>query len=100
MQQAINFIKLKSETDQALAAASMSNRGSKGHYEANDLINYNGLKNIGLVLQVHEDTLKVINEQSRTVNVKISDIGKKIVAPRLGAPIQARDSRGNTLAID
>jgi len=58
------------------------------------------MKNLGLVLQVHEDTLKVINEQSRTVNVKISDIGKKIVAPRLGAPISAKDSRGNGLAID
>ena len=53
---------MKSETDQALAASTMMNRGAKMHYEANDLINYNGMKNLGLVLQVHEDTLKVINE--------------------------------------
>jgi len=58
------------------------------------------MKNLGLVLQVHEDYLKVINEQSKIINVKIADIGKKIPMPRQGAPVQARDSQGNTLAID
>ena len=59
------------------------------------------MKNIGYVLQVHEDTLKVINELSRTVNVKISDIcGKKVAAQRPGYPISQRDSEGNNLAID
>ena len=69
-------------------------------YAANDLINYNNSKNSGLVLQVHEDYLKVINEQGKLANVKVADIGKKITAPRPGMPIQARDSKGNTLAID
>lgn len=64
------------------------------------MINYNNNKNCGLVLQVHEDYLKIINEQNNVVNVKIADIGKKIVAPRPGMSVQARDSKGNTLAID
>jgi transcription elongation factor len=51
-------------------------------YSANDLVNYNGGKNSGLVLQVHEDYLKIINEQGKLTNVKVADIGKKIPAPR------------------
>jgi len=31
-------------------------------YKAGDLVLYNGSKNAGLVLQVHEDYLKMINE--------------------------------------
>ena len=42
--------------------------GSTRHgYKAGDLILYNGNKNAGLVLQVHEDYLKMINEQSKIV---------------------------------
>ena len=51
------------------------------------MINYNNNKNCGLVLQVHEDYLKIINEQNNVVNVKIADIGKKIVAPRPGMSV-------------
>ena len=38
--------------------------GSKNNdYKASvDLIHYNGTKNAGLILQVHEDYVKVINE--------------------------------------
>ena len=74
--------------------------GVRSAYTAGDLINYNGGKNSGLVLQVHEDYLKVINEQSKLVNVKILDVGKRIAAQRPGAPISARDAQGNSLAID
>ncbi len=73
---------------------------TRATYAANDLINYNNSKNSGLVLQVHEDYLKAINEQGKLANVKVADIGKKIPAPRPGMPLQARDSKGNTLAID
>jgi hypothetical protein len=34
------------------------------------------------------------------VNVKTTDIGKKIPAMRKGRVISARDSKGNNLAID
>ena len=45
-------------------------------YKSGDLINYNGGKNSGLVLQVHEDYLKIINEQNKLANVKVAEIGK------------------------
>lgn len=38
---------------------------SKHGFTAGDLVNYNGNKNAGLVLQVNEDYLKVINEQGK-----------------------------------
>jgi transcription elongation factor len=65
----------------------MQLNSSRPTYQANDLINYNNNKNCGLVLQVHEDYLKIINEQNNVVNVKIADIGKKIVAPRPGMSV-------------
>ena len=65
----------------------MQLNSSRPTYQANDLINYNNNKNCGLVLQVHEDYLKIINEQNNGVTVKIADIGKKIVAPRPGMSV-------------
>ena len=65
----------------------MQLNSSRPTYQANDLINYNNNNNCGLVLQVHEDYLKIINEQNNVVNVKIADIGKKIVAPRPGMSV-------------
>lgn len=35
-------------------------------------------KNVGVVLQVQEDYLKVINDEGEIANVKIGDINKKI----------------------
>jgi len=36
--------------------------GKNHGFKAGDLVNYNGNKNAGLVLQVQEDYLKMINE--------------------------------------
>jgi transcription elongation factor len=96
-----NFLKLKSETDTNLVAAlNVKQNGIKGAYTANDLVNFNGGKNLGLVLQVHEDYLKIIDQQGKLVNVKTTDIGKKIPVLKPGSTISARDSKGNNLAID
>lgn len=57
-----NFLKLKSDLDNTAATnKSMFDRTTHA-YEANDLISYNNNKFVGLVLQVQEDYLKVINE--------------------------------------
>jgi len=63
-----------------------------------DLVNYNGNKNAGLVLQVHEDYIKLINEQNKIENIKIIDLGKKL--PDMKRTLGARDSQGNALALD
>lgn len=52
-----NYLKLKSETDTNLVAA----LNHKTSFQAKDLVNFNGNKHIGLVLQVHEDYLKIID---------------------------------------
>lgn len=57
-----------------------------------DLVNYNGNKNAGLVLQVNEDYLKLINEQGKIENIKIADLGKKLPAPTRGSTLGGRDS--------
>lgn len=68
-------------------------------YEANDLVSYNNNKFVGLVLQVQEDYLKVINEQGKTENVKVANINKKI--SKMGSnKALGRDSKGNSLAVN
>ena len=58
-----NHLKLKSDTDNIGGTTNLGGSGSSRHgYKAGDLVNYNGNKNAGLVLQVHEDYLKMINE--------------------------------------
>ena len=97
----VNNLKLKNDTDSNLIAAMTSKpKGIQGQFNANDLVNFNNNRNIGLVLQVHEDYLKVIDNQNKLVNVKTSDIGKKISAMRPGAVISCRDSKGFNLAVD
>jgi len=44
--------------------------------------------------------LKVIDQQGKLQTVKITDIGKKIPKPRERSSINARDKKGNNLAID
>lgn len=79
----------------------MGGSGKQGHgYKAGDLVLYNGNKNAGLVLQVHEDYLKLINEQSKIVNVKIVDLGKKVPLPPRNGTLNGRDKNNNTLAMD
>lgn len=57
-----NYLKLKSETDTNLVAAlKAKHSGVKGAYNANDLVNFNSGKQLGLVLQVHEDNLKIVD---------------------------------------
>ena len=76
-------------------------QGSTRHgYKAGDLVLYNGNKNAGLVLQVHEDYLKMINEQSKIVNTKIVDLGKKVPLPPRNGTMSGRDKNNNTLAMD
>ena len=94
-------MKLKSETDQLGGLNSSVGAGKAGHgYKAGDLVLYNGSKNAGLVLQVNEDFLKMINEQSKLVNIKIVDLGKKVPLPPRNGTLNGRDKNNNTLAID
>jgi transcription elongation factor len=52
------------------------------------------------VLQVHEDYLKMINEQSKIVSVKVCDLGKKVPLPPRNGTLNGRDKNNNTLAMD
>ena len=57
-----NHLKLKSDTD----TQHISSIGSKGQtFKANDLVNFNSGKNFGLVLQVNEEQVKVIDHQGK-----------------------------------
>ncbi len=95
------FLKLKSETDTNLVAAlNVKQNGVKSTYLANDLVNFNGEKGRGLVLQVHEDYLRIIDQQGKLVNIKTSEIGKKIPAMKPGQSINSRDKNGQNLAVD
>lgn len=96
-----NHLKLKSDTDQ-LAGTQMSavTASSRHGYKAGDLVLYNGNKNAGLVLQVHEDYLKMINEQGKIVSPKIVDLGKKVPLPPRNGTLNGRDRENNTLAMD
>ena len=51
-------------------------------------------------MQVHEDTLKIIDQEGKLQNTKISEIGKKIPKMKPGNSINARDKRGHNLAIE
>ncbi len=96
-----NHLKLKSDTDQLGGQNTLGGTGTARHgYKAGDLVLYNGSKNSGLVLQVHEDYLKMINEQSKIVNVKIVDLGKKVPLPPRNGTLNGRDKNNNTLAMD
>lgn len=95
------YLKLGNGTDSNLVAAlNIKQNGAKSTYMANDLVNFNQGKRIGLVLQVHEDYLKIIDQQGKLVNVKTSDIGKKIPAMKPGSSINARDKNGHPLAVE
>jgi len=95
------YLKLKSETDTNLVAAlNLKQNGAKQQFFANDLVNFNGEKGRGIVLQVHEDYLKIIDQQGKLVNIKTSDIGKRIPQMKPGSSINARDKSGHNLAID
>lgn len=95
-----SYLKLGTGTDSNLVAAlNIKQNGAKGTYLANDLVNFNQGKHIGLVLQVHEDYLKIIDQQGKLVNVKTAEIGKKIPALKPNSSINARDKDGHTLAI-
>ncbi len=85
-----DFLKLKNDSDMNLVAAlTVKKSGMNGGFQANDLVNFNGGKQLGLVLQVHEDYLKIIDQQGKLVNVKTTDIGKKIPALKSGGIITA-----------
>ena len=59
------------------------------------MVSYNNSKNIGVVLQVHEDSLKVINDNGEIQNIKIGDINKKYEDKK-----PAIDSQRNTIYPD
>jgi len=69
-------------------------------YSAQDLVCFDSNKHAGLVLQVHEDYLKVITEQNKLKNVKIAEVSKKLPPPRKRSTFGVRDKQGNTLALD
>jgi transcription elongation factor SPT5 len=59
----VNNLKLKSDTDNNLIAAlTQKAKGIQGQFSANDLVNFNNGRNIGLVLQVYEDYLKIVDQ--------------------------------------
>jgi len=95
-----NFLKLKSDTDAHQASTLFGYSSVKHNLNAMDLVQYNGNKNAGLVLQVNEDFIKLINEQGKIENVKIADLGKKLPAPSRGGTLGGRDSQGNALGLD
>jgi hypothetical protein len=78
---------LKSDSDTNIEKTSIGAPASRNKFAALDLVNYHGSKHGGLVLQVHEDYLKVLNEQSKIDNVKVSDVDKCIPPPRRGGNI-------------
>jgi transcription elongation factor len=93
-------LKLKSDSDTNVEKTSIGAPATRNKYAALDLVNYHGSKHGGLVLQVHEDYLKVLNEQSKIDNVKVSDVDKCIPPPRRGGNIQGQDRKGNNLVHD
>ena len=95
-----NFLKLKSDTDQHQTQSMFGYSSIKTNLQAMDLVQYNGNKNAGLVLQINEDQIKLINEQGKIENVKIADLGKKLPAPSRGGNFGGRDSQGNALGLD
>lgn len=93
--------KLKTDSDMPTDNMGSSNTGRGANsYSAFDLIHYNGTKNAGLILQVHEDYVKVINDQGKIDHVKVVDAGKKQPAPRRGGTLSGRDAKGNALIHD
>ena len=67
--------------------------GSNRHgYKAGDLVLYNGNKNAGLVLQVHEDYLKMINEQSKIVKIPKKKKRDHVELPRNNRLIAQKQS--------
>lgn len=94
-----NHLKLKSDTDQFGGAGALGG-GSRHGFKAGDLVLYNGNKNAGLVLQVQEDYLKMINEQSKIVNVKIVDLGKKVPLPPRNGTLHGRDKNNHILSLE
>lgn len=96
----VNFLKLKSDSDTYQASALLGLNSVKHGITAMDLVHYNGNKNAGLVLQVNEDQIKLINEQGKIENVKIADLGKTLPAPSRGGTFGGRDSQGNALQVD
>jgi len=96
-----NHLKLKSDTDQLIGHNGIQVSGGAGHgFQAGELVQYNGNKNAGLVLQVQEDYLKIINEQGKTLNVKVCDLGKKIPKPFRNGTLSAHDHDNYTLSMD
>jgi len=61
------------------------------------MIAYNNSKNVGVVLQVQEDYVKIIDEQGQIRNLKISEISKKFEKDK---KISGYDMSGNTLTSD
>ena len=66
-------------------------------YRVGELILYNQGKIYGYILQVLDDFVKVINDQSCITKVRLSEIDKKIVFDRKAF---TRDAGGHILLID
>jgi len=72
-----NYLKLKSELDNNYMPSLLEKSASQ-LYQASDLVSYNNNKNIGYVLQVQEDFLKVISDRGELLNLKLNEVNKKI----------------------
>ena len=106
-----NNLKLKTDHDkdvQRLLDISQKQRGQQitGQFSSNpidsmyrvgELILYNQGKIYGYILQVLDDFVKVINDQSCITKVRLSEIDKKIVFDRKAF---TRDAGGHILLID
>jgi hypothetical protein len=61
------------------------------------MLAYSNNKHVGIVLQVHEDYVKMINEVGGIVNIKNADINKKFERDKKTAGL---DQLSQTIAID
>ena len=55
-----NYLKLRSEIDTGVGVLF----NNKSAYAANDLVSYDNNKYVGVILQVHEDFLKILNNDN------------------------------------
>lgn len=61
------------------------------------MISFNSNKSVGVVLQVQEDYLRVIDDLGEVRNIKTSDINKKF---ERDSKVSAQDQVGNTVSIE
>lgn len=66
-----NLLKLTSDTSIASSTKCVTS------YQVFDLVQYNNSKNVGVILQIERDMVKLLDELGDVQNIKINDINKK-----------------------